>query len=228
VQDKLQKDLAIANVRNSFAIVAEDKEEYSLFFNIDSDIWNAARIRYNFRTGEFAYNEYDGHEFVAGAYFRYSNVQLERVVASTTDLVWELDTDDIDDNGTQVDRSWETDWLNYNNPNPKVFKGAHLVFRKARNCRVKIGVAVDRDNKFLFEKSFDLKGTPPAKGRDPESDTVIDYKIGEEFVGTEFNVRIKMYHYSTTEAELISGHILWDRESAETDKVGEEVGTVLG
>ncbi len=213
VQNKLGTDMQKSKAFESFAEVVESREEYNLFFPIDSDTYSAGRIRYNYRTGEYAYSEYDGHAFISACSFRWLNTEAERLIcAADDDLVWEMDTtDNVDDAGTQVDRYFETDWLNYGNQESKAFHGAYLVFRKNLNCRVKIGVAVDRSRKFLYEKSFSLRGTPSAGGRTAESDTVIEYIPGEQLEGTEFNLRIKFYHTGTNLAELRHGYILWDR-----------------
>ncbi len=208
VQNKLQKDMQVSKARNCFAEVVEKEESYDLFIPIDSDTWNAARLRYNYRTGDFAYNEYDGHEFVRAASYRWNNTVAEKLVASTTDLVWELDSTDVDDNGTRVKRFWETDWLDFGIASPKVVSGAYLIFDKVRNCRVKISIAVDRKEKFLFSKTFDLVGEAG------ERDTVVEYKIGEDLTGTQFDLRIEMYHYGTTQAELIGGGIFYEQVSA--------------
>ena len=213
VQRKLQSDMQVSKARNSFAEVVEGTEEYNLFFAIDSDTWNAARIRYNFRTGDFSYNEYNNHEFVRAASFQWTNALKQILVASTTDLVWEIDTTDIDDNGTAVDRYWQLDWSNFGTQDPKLFKGAYLVFDKALKCKVKIGLAVDRYNKFLFEKSFDLRGTSAAGGRVAERDTVVAYIPAQEGIrGNEFNLRVQFYHYGTNQARLISGFIDWEKD----------------
>ena len=218
VQKKLQSKMQVSKARNTFAEVVEGTEEYNLFIPIDSDTWSSARVRYNFRTGDFSYNEYDGHEFVRAASYQWSNVVKQILVASTTNLVWELDTTDKDDNGTVVDRFWRSDWQNFGNQDPKKFKGAYLVFDKVLNCRVKVGVAIDRNNKVLFEKTFDLKGTAPAAGRDAEEDAVVDYiPIKGGIEGNEFDLRVKMYHYGTNRVTMLSGFIDWERASGEVE-----------
>lgn len=221
VQNKLQSDMQVSKARNVFAEVVESKETYSLFVPIDTDTWNAARLDYNYRTGEFAYSEYDNHEFVRAASFRWNNTKAEQLVASTTNLVWEIDSTDINDNGTTVPRFLQTDWQNLGNQEPKVFKGAYLIFKRVRGCQVKIGLAVDRYEKFLYEKSFDLVG------RAGESDTVVEYIPGDDIEGNEFNLQIQMYHYGTTKAELVGGFIDWERTSGPIE-LREHEGSRLG
>ncbi|KKK81613.1 hypothetical protein LCGC14_2811690, partial [marine sediment metagenome] len=141
VQKKLQSDMQVSKARNAFAVIVEKEEEYNLFIPIDSDTWSAARIRYNYRTGDFSYNEYDAHEFIAATSYRWGNTTSTLLAASTNDLVWELDSTDIDDNGTKVDRFWQSDWQNFGSADTKVFKGAYFSFTRVRNARCVIDVA---------------------------------------------------------------------------------------
>jgi len=75
---------------------------------------------------------------------------------------------------------------------------------------VVVGVAADRSNNFLYEKSFDLRGTPPAAGRPAEEDVLVEYKLDDPLAGNEFNLRVKMYHYGTNQAQLTNGFIDWE------------------
>ena len=221
VQTKLQSDMQIDKARQVFAEVIDEKETYDLFIPIDSDTWSAARLRYNYRTGEVSYNEYASHEFISAASFRYTNSLREILVASTNDLVWELDTTDKDDNGTAVVRFWRSDWQTFGVAESKTFKAAYLHFNKVLGCRVKIEVAVDRSERFLFAKSFDLRGDAG------ETDTIIEYKPGDDLSGTEFDLKITMYHYSTTQAEFVGGFIDWEKEPSPIE-LREHPGAALG
>ena len=222
VQNKLQKNMQVSKARNSFAVVSEREEEYNLFISINSDTWSAARLRYNFRTGDFSYNEYDAHEFIAATSMRWGNTTSTFLAASTTNLVWELDSTDVDDNGTKVDRYWQSDWQNFGNAETKFFKGAYFSFTRVRNVRVVIDVAVDKDERFHYAKSFDLKGTVG------QQDAAIEYTLSDPIKGTEFNIRIRMYHYGTTQVELIGGVIDWDPADSEVANIREDVKGLRG
>ena len=205
VQKKLQETMDPAKAGQAVGQINPDRETYELFYPASTaDTWSRGRISYNFRSGEFHHKLYDGHQFVRSLAFRFSNSVRYALIASTNDLVYELDTSDANDDGTKIDRFYDTDWQHFGSTQQKRLKGVDLVFKRSRNVRIKISIALDYKEKFLFERSFNLIG------RAGETDAVIEYVPPQPFKGTFFNLKVRMFHDATDKAELTAALFRWE------------------
>lgn len=158
-------------------------DSYELLYSTSaSDTWNRGRIRYNYKTGEFAIDQFDGQEFIRNLAVRRSVTVPWQSLASTTTHVYELD-EGVDDNGTTVSRYYDLGFQTFGLTGEKWFTGADLEFEKARGCRVKISVAVEHDTAFKFEKTFDLRRSGS-----------VHYELPSPVYATWINIRIRFYH----------------------------------
>ena len=191
VQRKLQSTMDIAQAKWACGTAFPDNDVYHLIYpTSSSDTANRGRISYNFRTGEFYHRTYDGHQFTDIMEFRLSNITSNLLIASATDdRVYQMDAADDDDDGTPIDRYYDTDWQYFDGS----ITGARLIFRRRRDVRVKISVAADFSDKWLYPKWFDLRGSNPTK-----EDTEVLYRLPQPLEGRAFNLRINFYHGGTT------------------------------
>lgn len=196
VQRKLQETMDPAKAHLAMGATAYEDESYHLFYPTSASTWLVGRISYNFRTGEFYHATYTGQEFIRVLAFKFSRGVAEQLIASTTDLVYEIDTTATSDDGTKVERVYDTDWLHGGSETPAPFRGARLFFKRAKGVRVKVSMAADLRESFFYEQTFDLRGRPG------EDTTVIDYKPPETVECVWLNLRIRFFHDSTTKAEL--------------------------
>lgn len=150
-----------------------------------------ALIEYNYQTGEFTRKLYPVEFNAMLAYKETLDSDYARLAASST-LVYQLETG-TDDNGTALNRFYEIDWTTFGIPGLKYMTGGEFTFEKARDCRVKISVAVDRSSKFQYAKWFDLRGSDP-----DETNIRVSYNIPSPVHGTWFKIRIDMYHDGAT------------------------------
>jgi len=191
VQRKLQSTMDIAQAKWACGTAFPDNDVYHLIYpTSSSDTANRGRISYNFRTGEFYHRTYDGHQFTDIMEFRLSNITSNLLIASATDdRVYQMDAADDDDDGTPIDRYYDTDWQYFDGS----ITGARLIFRRRRDVRVKISVAADFSDKWLYPKWFDLRGSNPTK-----EDTEVLYRLPQPLPGRAFNLRVNFYHGGTT------------------------------
>ena len=177
-------------------MTAYEDETYHLFYATTSSTWPVNRISWSFRTGEFSHGVYAGHEFVRAVAFKFSRNVAEQIIASTNDLVYELETTNGKDDTTAVDRYYETDWNPGGSEFPSPFRGARFIFKRAKGVRVKISMASDFRESFSYEESFDLRGTPG------EETAIVDYVPPQNLECIWINVKIRFFHDSTTKGEL--------------------------
>ena len=169
VNDILQNDLYKTNVKYCQSCVNEEKEQYNLFFPLDST-GNTGRIQLNYRTGEFSYSTYPSHGWDAIEAFRWSSTANVSIVGAVNTTPYTLDVntvkpDEISASSDQaVSRYYDTDWLQYANMNEgrvmqaaAQFTGAGLVFNSSNYSKVAVSAAFDHKNDFRFRKVYDLR-----------------------------------------------------------------------
>ena len=207
VQRKLQETLDVTKALRVVGVVVGNEETYNLFYPTSTaDTYNRGRICYNFRTGEFWHRTYSGHQIVRATTWRQNNTTDEFLVAAASDdIVYQLDTTDIDDNGTKVARYYTTDSLNFGAPVEKYYRGMELTFKRAQDVTVKVSVAKDDSDQFLYEQSFSLKGV---QGR---TDVIVEYRPPQPLKGWNFNTKVRFFHDGTTnKGELINALAWWE------------------
>jgi hypothetical protein len=196
VQRKLQETMDPAKAHLAVGETTYEDESYHLFYPTVASTWLVGRISYNFRTGEFYHATYTGQEFIRLLAFKFNKGSAEQLIASTTNLVYELDTTATTDDGTAINRYYDLDWNHGGAEIPSPFRGARLIFKRAKGLRVKISMAVDFRETFFYEQVFDLRGSPG------EDTTIIDYIPPETVQCVWLNLRIRFLHDSTTKGEL--------------------------
>lgn len=195
-QRKLQDTMDPAKARLAIGVTIYEEETYHLFYPTTSSTWNVGRISTNYRTGEFSHGSYAGHEFVDAVSFKFSKNAAEQIIASTTDLVYELETTSGSDDGTAIERYYETDWNPGGSASPSPFRGARFIFKRAKGVRVRISMAADFRESFFYEENFDLRGTPG------EESVIVDYIPPQIVECIWLNVKIRFFHDSTNKGEL--------------------------
>lgn len=189
VIDQLQSTMDVSKATAATSAVAADVDSYHLLYPVaTSDTYKRGRISYNFRTGEFFHRTYAGHEFLDIMAFKYAPNEAEHVIASASDLVYEIDHTTVDDDGTAVSRYIDTDWQDFENDEEKYLRAVQLRFKRSPGVRVKISLALDDLETFRYEKVYDLKG------RSGEETTRIEYNPPQDLTGRSFNVRIRFFH----------------------------------
>lgn len=218
VQRKLQETLDVTRAGYCVGQVLGNEETYNLFYpTAVADDWNRGRICYNFRTGEFWHRTYSGHQLIRAAVLRYDNTVDEILVASASDdLVYQLDTTDVNDNGTKVARYYTTDYLDFGAPVEKYYRGMELTFKRAQDVTVRVSVAVDNSDLFLYEQAFSLKGV---QGR---TDVLLEYHPPQPLTGYNFNTKVRFFHNSTAKGELINALAWWEPVTAEKPERRDE------
>jgi hypothetical protein len=191
VQTILQSTLAASTAPYCRSLVDTTTETYMLFYKRSGSTNLDAAIAYNYRTGEWTDHVYAPEFIAALGYKQTVNTDMVRVAASST-LVYQLETGQ-DDNGTAVSRYHDIDWTLLNGPGNKWVTGGEFTFEKARDCRVKISLAVDRSSKFIHAKMFDLRGDDP-----DEAYVRVSYEIPSPVFGTWFKFRVEMFHDGST------------------------------
>lgn len=191
VQKTLQTTLPASKAPYVRSMVDYATETYILAYQRAGSSYMDATIEFNYRTGEFTRKLYPVEFNAMLAYKQTLNSDYVRLAASST-LVYQLETG-TDDNGTAVSRYFDVDWHQLGSPGNKYVTGAEFVFEKARDCRVKISVAVDKSSKFQYGKWYDLRGDDP-----DESQVRIAYDIPSPVFGTWFKFRVEMFHDGST------------------------------
>jgi hypothetical protein len=197
VQASLQEVMAAAKAAYCSAWVDITQETYHIAFSRLSTTYFDGVLSYNYRTGEFSRHVYSGWEFTRGfAYRQTNNVDSQKLVAADTKRVYELDSG-TDDAGTAVARFYDIDWTNFGSSGDKWLTGAEFTFTRARDCRVRIKVAVDKSSKFQQAKTFTLQGTDA-----DETDIRINYTLKQPVYHQYAKIRIEFLQDSTTQVEL--------------------------
>jgi hypothetical protein len=191
VQKSLQETMSAAKAPFVRSAVDLDNETYHLFYQRSGSTYLDGRLSFNYRTGEFYKGVYPV-EFNSALGFRTANTAAWKVLASSSTLTYELDTG-TNDNGTAVSRYYDIDWTQFGSPGNKWFTGGEFVFEKARDCRVRISVAVDKSSKFSYRKTFTLQGNDP-----DETETRVEYNLPSPVFGSWFKVRVEMLHDDST------------------------------
>lgn len=191
VQRKLQSTMDLAQGKWACGTAFADSDVYHLIYPTStSDTANRGRITVNIRTGEFSHRTYAGHQFTDIMEFRLSNITANLLIASASDdRVYQMEAADDDDDGTPINRYYDADWQHFDGS----FTGARLVFRRRRDVRVKISIAVDFSDRWLYPKWFDLRGDNATK-----EDTEVLYRVPQPIPGRAFNLRVNFYHNGTT------------------------------
>lgn len=188
VTKTLQETEDISKAKDVVATLEPDKELYHLYYHRTGGTWLDGRISYNYRTGEFFKRSYAGHAFTRAAWYRASNTAAVRVIASTTDLVYQMDSGQ-DDNGTRKSAYYDTDWQVVPG---RLFQGVDLVFKRKVDCRCRVSMAKDFDPTFRLAKTYDLRGNNVSK-----EETRVQYRPPPQ-VGDWFNVRIELLNDGST------------------------------
>ena len=188
VQRKLQETMDASKAHLCMGITTYEDEAYHLFYPSAASTWLVGRISYNFRTGEFYHATYTGQEFIRVLAFKFSRGVAEQLIASTTDLVYELDTTAINDDGTAVSRYYELDWNHGGSEVPSPFRGARFIFKRAKGARVRISMASDFRETFYYEQTFDLRGNPG------EETVICDYLPPQTVECVWLNMKIRFFH----------------------------------
>jgi len=191
VQKSLQEVLPASKAPYCRSMVDNTKGVYVLGIQRAGSSYLDATLEFNYQTGEFTRKVYPVEFNAMLAYKQTLNSDYARLAASST-LVYQLETGQ-DDNGTSVSRYFDIDWTTFGLPGLKYLTGGEFTFEKARDCRVKISVAVDRSSKFQYGKWFDLRGSDP-----DETLVRIAYNIPSPVFGTYFKLRVEMFHDGAT------------------------------
>jgi len=188
VQRKLQDTMDPTKASLCIGVTVYEEETYNLFYATTSSTWPINRIMWNFRTGEFSHRTYTAQQFIDAVAFKFSKNTAEQVIAAANDLVYELDTTAINDDGTATSRYYETDWQHGGSETPTPFRGARFVFKRAKGARVRISMTVDYRETFFYEMTFDLRGTPG------QETTTIDYIPPQSVECVWLNLKIRFFH----------------------------------
>lgn len=210
VQKKLDDTLLKSRARWAVGANYPDKDSYSLFYQASSsDSWNRNRITFNFRTGEFSHRIYTAHEFVRLGLFRYDRNSAYTLIGSTTNLVYELDSEEEGDDGTIINRFYDFDWMDLGFTGEKYLKGVTFEALRNANGRVAVSVASDMRPDFVYEKFYDLRG-----GKPTDEYVSVHYRIDPGLRGYRFKVRLRLFHDDGSEVEIIPPmRIQWEPES---------------
>jgi hypothetical protein len=191
VQKTLQEVLPASKAPYLRSMVDYGKETYILGYQRSGSSYLDAAIEYNYRTGEFTKKLYPVEFNAMLAYKQTLNSDVVRLAASST-LVYQLETG-TNVNGTALSRYVDVDWTRLGVDGNKYVTGAEFVFEKAKDCRVKISVAVDKSSKFQYGKWYDLRGKDP-----DETQVRVAYDIPSPVLGTWFKFRVEMFHDGST------------------------------
>lgn len=191
VQKTLQTTLPASKAPYVRSMVDYSTETYILFYQRSGSTYFDATIEYNYRTGEFTRKLYPVEFNAALAYKQTLNSDYVRLAATST-LVYQLETG-TDDNGTALSRYFDVDWSQLGANGNKYVTGGEFIFEKAKDCRVKISIAVDKSSKFNYGKWYDLRGDDP-----DETQVRVSYDIPSPVFGTWFKFRIEMFHDGST------------------------------
>ena len=220
VQKTLQTTLPAAIAPYVRSMVDYGRETYILGYQRSGSSYLDAVIEYNYRTGEFTRKLYPVEFNSMLAYKQTLNSDYVRLASSAT-LTYQLESG-TDDNSTALSRYFDIDWTTLASPGTKYFTGGEFVFEKARDCRVKISVAVDKSSKFNYGKWYDLRGSDPS-----ETQVRVAYDIPSPIYGTYFKIRIEMFHDSSSNVvkflEFIPEIIQMQSASIDTPRLPQAV-----
>lgn len=174
------------------AFVLEEQDLYVLLYDrtgLSGQLLDSY-VAVNYRTGEFVKGRL-GVNSIACASFRPTFQDPEVGLISTATDVNQFDLG-ADDTGTTIDRYWTSGWQPIGGPGDGYFFGARLLFKKSKDARVRVSVARDLDPTYDFPQSFTLKSD------DINSETVeLLYRV-PPILGSWFNVKVQLYHDSTS------------------------------
>jgi len=193
---KSLRDMSATYAPWACSAVKEEDETYELFYQRSGSTYMDGRLTINYRTGEVTKAIYP-FQVVSATGFRATQNEAQVLVVgaispTATQVVYQLDTG-TNDAGTAISRYFDLDWSDLGVSGTKYLTGCEFVFERARDCRVRISVAVDKSNKFNYGKWFDLQG------HDPEETQVrVSYNIPSPVYGTWFKIRVEMFHDAAT------------------------------
>jgi hypothetical protein len=191
VQKSLREVMSIAKAPFVRSAIDLENEVYNLFYQRNGVDYMDGKLSYNWRTGEFYRSVYPV-EFNSAVGYRNTQTTAWKVIASSATLTYELETG-ADDNGTAISRFYDFGDTTFGLPGDKWMTGAEFIFKKARDCRVRISVALDKSSKFVYSKTFTLQGSDP-----DETITKVDWQPPSPLFGTWFRVRVEMLHDAAT------------------------------
>lgn len=196
----LQDTMTASNARTSRAETDIYKTIYHLLYNRTGGTWNDGRISFNYTTGEFYHRSYSAHAFTNLAQVKLSASTDPVLLASSTTLVYQLDTAQYDEGTTVPSRYYDLDWSHYGQAGEKYFMGCDLVVTRKAAVRFELSVATDFSGTFQFKQSFS------GLGRDIDSgQTLISYRLPSPIYGTYFKLRVTPLHDGATNVgEILS------------------------
>lgn len=199
VQVSLRETMTPALAPYVSACVDATHETYHLLYQRNSSTYFDGRLSYNYRTGEFVRAAYTGYEFTRIHAFKRSNVVDAQIVAGdSAKKVYEQENG-VDDAGTSVSRYYDLDWDQFGSAGNKWLTGAELVFKRRRDCRVRLSVALDKSSKFQQARTYTLQGHNAN-----ETDCRVSYKLKQPVTGSWFKIRIEFLHDSSSlDVELL-------------------------
>ena len=192
VSDILQNTLTATNAQKAVGEVDHYRGVYHLFYNRTGGTWNDGRLSYNYLTGEFYQRSYAGHAFTRVLQAKTSFTVDPVLLASTTDLVFQVDNG-TDDDGTAVTRTYDVDWNNFGVRGEKYLVGCD--FTMSRKAAVRVAVSAARD----FDTNFSQAQPVSAFGREVDTGfTQMSYRLPSPIYGTHFKLRFTFYHDAAT------------------------------
>lgn len=228
----LKENLYKANVANCRSMVLQDRQIYSLFFPL-SNAFNAGRIDYNYRTGEFTYSTYASHAWGSVIPVRWTSTAEETPVGTVSTQSYSFDTaakvDNISSSTSAIpSRYYDTDWVQYANQNEgravqtaSQFTGATLVFEALPNTQCAISVATDHQQRFRYRKVYNLRAVRPG-------DEYVEVRFDVQPIQCEWvNVRIEFLPNTTATPKLRSGalHFIPKAEHRDVRRSAATTGT---
>ena len=192
VQKSLRETMSVAKAPFVRSAVDLENEVYHLFYQRNGSSYMDGKLSWNWRTGEFYRSVYPV-EFNSAVGLRTTQTTAWKVLASSATLTYELETG-TDDNGTAVSRYYDFGDTTFGLPGDKWLTGVEFVFARARDCRVRVSVALDRSSKFVYSKTFTLQGGDP-----DETLTKVEWHPPSPLFGTWFRIRVEMLHDGSTD-----------------------------
>jgi hypothetical protein len=191
VQKSLRETMSVAKAPFVRSAVDLENEVYHLFYQRNGTDYMDGKLSYNYRTGEFYRSVYPV-EMNSAVGYRSTQTTTWKVLASSATLTYELETG-TDDNGTAVSRYYDFGDTTFGLPGDKWLTGVELIFKRARDCRVRVSVALDKSSKFVYKKTFTLQGGDP-----DETLTKVDWQPPSPLFGTWFRIRVELLHDGST------------------------------
>ena len=154
-------------------------------------------VMVNYLSGEVTKGRL-GLQVVAAEGYRPTKTSREVALMSTNTLIEEFDAQAVDDDGTRISRYWTTGWQKLSGGEEGWFTGALILMKQSKHGRIRISVAIDFDDTFEFPQQSSINSGVPA------IDTVEIVYSPPAVKGEWFNVKIELFHpTTTTETEVL-------------------------